>query len=211
MKLLIIEDQTMIRQLLVMGCRKAKPDAEIYSASNGAEGIELCRREKPCLVILDLMLPDCDGLSLVPDIRACSHDTKILVLSSHADEFTLHRVQKAGVNGFVNKSAQAFDVLLEALNTILAGQPYFCSAILAIRARMRSDPLSFSKVLSDREMKLLELLGQGLTNEEIGLRLDLRPNTVRNHRQNIMTKLGIGSTPQLIRYALSKGFNRMGR
>lgn len=211
MKIVIIEDQTMIRHLLIMGCRKAKPKAEIYDASSGSEGLALCRRVKPDMVILDLMLPDCDGLSLVPGIRAASRDAKVLILSAHADEFTVYRMLKIGVNGFVDKNSQTFEVLSGALNTIEAGQTYYCSMIVSIRERMRSDPMSFSKVLSDREMRLLELLGEGLSNEEVGQRLNLRPNTVRNHRQNIMTKLGVSSTPQLIRYALTKGFNRMGR
>lgn len=210
MKLVIIEDQTMIRQLLVMACKQAVADAEIFSAANGAEGLELCRREQPELVVLDLVLPDRDGLDLAPEIRASVSGVKVLVLSSHADEFTLHRVQQSGINGFIDKNAQTLAVLQEGLHVVLGGHSYYCSIVQGMRARMRADSLSFSKVLSDREMGLLGLLGQGLSNEIIGERLGLRPNTVRNHRQNIMTKLGLSSTPQLIRYALEKGFTRSG-
>ena len=208
MKLVIIEDQTMIRQMLVMACKQAMPGAEILSAANGAEGLELCKNEKPELVVLDLVLPDFDGLELVPLIQACGNGVKVLVLSSHADEFTVHRVQQSGVNGFIDKNAQTLGVLQEGLHVVVGGNSYYCSVVQAIRGQMRTDPLSFSKVLSDREMGLLGLLGKGLSNEEIGDRLGLRPNTVRNHRQNIMTKLGLSSTPQLIRYALEKGFTR---
>jgi DNA-binding NarL/FixJ family response regulator len=211
MKLVLIEDQAMIRQLLVMACAQALPDAEIFSAASGADGMEQCRREQPAVVLLDLVLPDADGLDLVPQIREAVMGVKILVLSSHTDEFTLHRIQRSGVNGFVDKNEQAFGVLQEALAAVLEGRSYFCSMTQTLRARMKADPRSFSKVLSDREMELLALFGRGLSNDEIGEKLELRPNTVRNHRQNIMTKLGLGSTPQLIHYALEKGFTRSGR
>ena len=210
MKLVIIEDQTMIRQLLVMACQKAFPEAEVFSAANGVEGVALCAQEKPDIVLLDLVMPDCEGLDLVPDIRRISSKVKVLILSAHADEFRLHRAEQSGVNGFVDKGGQVLAVLEEALRTIQTGQSYYCSVMRWIRVQMREDPLSFSKVLSDREMELLTLLGMGLSNEEIGTRLGLRANTVRNHRQNIMTKLGLGSTPQMIHYALSKGFVRVG-
>jgi len=211
MKLVLIEDQAMIRQLLVMACKQALPEVETFTAANGAEGVELCRREQPALVLLDLVLPDCEGMDLVPALREAAPGTKILVLSSRTDEFTLHRVQRSGVNGFVDKNEQTLAVLQEALAAVLAGRSYFCSVTQTLRARMKADPQSFSKVLSDHEMELLALFGRGLSNEDMGDKLGLRPNTVRNHRQNIMTKLGLSSTPQLILYALEKGFIRSGR
>lgn len=211
MKLVLIEDQTMIRELLIIECRQAMPDAKVFGAASGAEGVALCEREQPEMVLLDLVLPDGDGLDLVATLRAKVSEVKILVLSSHADEYTMLRVQQSGVNGFVDKNDQAVEVLKEALRAVISGQPYFCSVTRRIQARMKADPQSFSKLLSDREMELLVLFGRGISNEEIGGKLDLRPNTVRNHRQNIMTKLGLGSTPQLIHYALEKGFTRSGR
>ena len=150
-----------------------------------------------------------ESASILPRISTAL--AKILVLSSHTDEFTMHRMHRAGVNGFVAKNEQTVEVLREALGCVLNGRPYYCSATQAMRARLKADPQSFSKVLSDREMELLGLFGRGLSNDDIGEKLTLRPNTVRNHRQNIMTKLGLGSTPQLIHYALEKGFTRAGR
>lgn len=211
MKFVIIEDQTLIRQMLVGACRQAMPEATVWSAATGAEGLELCRREKPELVLLDLVLPDADGLDLAADIRGVSDETKILVISSHTDDYTVHRVQGADVQGFVDKNVEAVDILGDAFEALLGGGTYFCAGVREARARLKADPQAFTKVLSDREMELLALIGQGLDNEEIGGRLGLRPNTVRNHRQNIMAKLGLGSTPQLIRFALEKGFTRLAR
>ena len=210
MKLLVIEDQTMIRQLLVMACKLTVPAAEVFSAADGASGVELCRKEQPDLVTLDLVLPDRDGLNLVPALRAAVPAVKILVLSSHVDEFTFYRLQQSGVNGFVDKNAQTLEVLREAIDAILAGDSYNCSIIKELAHRMRADPLAFPKLLSRREIEVLGLLGRGWSNERVAERLNLSPRTARNHRQNIMKKLGLSSTTQLIRYALEKGFARVG-
>lgn len=210
MKLVIIEDQTLIQELLVMACRISYPQAQIYSASTAAEGLELCRAQTPDVVLLDVVLPDRDGLDLLPAIRESAPDAKILVLSSHTDEFTLHRAYDAGVNGFVDKNLQTLEVLHEAVGTVLEGKSYASAAVQKIRAQTRADPRSFAKVLSDRELELLVHFGYSRSNEEVATLVELSPRTVRNHRHNIMRKLGLKSTPQLIRYALDKGFTRGG-
>ena len=206
MKLVIIEDQTLIQELLVMACRISYPNAVIHAANNASDGLGLCRLHRPDIVLLDIVLPDQDGLNLLPEIRSISPEIKILALSSHIDEYTLHRAFAAGVNGFVDKNVQTLEVLHEAVGAVLEGRLYASSSVQEARARMRSDPQSFAKVLSDREMELLRYFGYGKSNEDVAALMQLSPRTVRNHRHNIMTKLGLKSTPQLIRYALDKGF-----
>ena len=208
MKLVIIEDQTLIQELLVMACRISYPTAPIHAASNACDGLALCHAHKPTVVLLDIVLPDRDGLELLPAIREASPEAKILVLSSHMDEFTLHRAYAAGVNGFVDKNLQTLGVLHEAVTAVMQGKSYSSDAVQKMRAQTRADARSFAKVLSDREMELLCLFGLGKSNEDVAVQMTLSPRTVRNHRHNIMTKLGLKSTPQLIRYALDKGFAR---
>ncbi|MCU0791441.1 MAG: response regulator transcription factor [Opitutaceae bacterium] len=208
MKLVIIEDQTLIRELLVMTCRQTYPDATIHAADTVGEGLALCRLHLPDLVLLDVVLPDGDGLELAPALRTLSPEIKLLALSSHTDEYTLHRAFAAGVNGFVDKNLQTLDLLHEAMRNVLAGEFYASASVHQARARMRADAKSFDKILSEREMELLGHLGYGKTNEEIATQLGLSPRTVRNHRHNIMAKLDLKSTPQLIRYAIEKGFTR---
>jgi two-component system response regulator NreC len=210
MKIVAIEDQTLFRQLLLIVCRNVMPEASLVEASTGREGVEVVRREQPDLVLLDVSLPDGDGILLASELRVVSPRSKVLIISAHTDEYTLMRVQRAGVQGFVDKNADAMDHLRQAVRAVLEGKPYFGDGLQTKFARMKNDAQSFNKILSDREMDLLVLFGQGCTNEDIAARLDLRPNTVRNHRQNIMTKLGLSSTPQLIRYAFEKGFTRVG-
>jgi two-component system response regulator NreC len=206
MKLLIIEDQHLIREMLVSACQRAYPEARIHEAGTAEEGLEQFLQIEPNLIIIDIGLPDGDGVVLAEKMRKKSERVRIIVLSSVLDEYTLHRAQFVGINGFVDKSARTFGTVKDAIAAVMDGRPYACSVVREARARMRGSAHCFSKLLSNREMELLVQIGRGKTNEEIGETLALSAKTVCNHRQNIMTKLGIKSSVQLLRYAAEKGF-----
>ena len=211
MKIVIIEDHQLVRDMLVLACGNVEPGAEVGGASTCAEGLALCQRQQPDIVFLDLVLPDGDGLDWVGKIFAAAPRSRIIALTSHADEFTLHRAVRAKVHGFVDKNEQPLGLLREAIATVMAGRPYFSSVAQRVRATLRDDPVAFTKVLSDREQELLRYFGEGLSNEEVAGRVGLTEGTVKLHRRNIMGKLDVHSTPQLMRYALEKGFTRAGR
>lgn len=204
--MLIVEDQKLIRDMLVLVCQRAYPDALIYEASTVQECIDQFHRTSPDLILLDILLPDGDGIVVASHIRQTDNRVRIIALSSNLSEYTLYRAQFAGVNGLVDKNAHSFEVVKEAITTVLNGHTYACSIVRETRARMRESAHSFTKLLSNREMELLVKIGRGATNEEIARILDLSIKTVCNHRQNIMTKLGINSSVQLMRYAAEKGF-----
>ncbi len=208
MKIIIVEDHQLVREMLVMTCGSVVPGASVAGAATGGEGVTLARRLQPDVVFLDLALPDGDGVDFVPKIFAASPTARIVALTSHTDEFTLHRALRARVHGFVDKNEQPLEVLHAAVITVMDGRTYFSSAAQRLSLAMRNDPASFDKLLSDHEQRILGLLGEGLTNDEAAARIGLSGATVRTHRNNIMTKLGIHSTPQLILYAIEKGFTR---
>jgi DNA-binding NarL/FixJ family response regulator len=208
-KIVIVEDQTMLRELLVIVCQEDHPGAEVRSAADGASALTECRRHKPDLVILDLVLPDADGLSLLKEIFAAAPAAKIIALSSHLDEFTLHRAVASRVHGIIHKNEQPRQILREAIAAVMGGRPYFSPIVQHLRASLRSDPAAFDKILSEREQEVLRLIGEGLTNEQIAQRLDVTVHTAKAHRLKLMAKLEMHSTPQLIRYALEKGFTRL--
>ncbi len=208
MNIVIIEDHQLVRELLVGSCGSLVPGAQVVGASSGAEGIALCRQHQPDIVLLDLVLPDGDGLDCVARILAAAPNARIIALTSHADEFTLHRAMRARVHGFVDKNEQSLHLLGEAIATVMEGRTYFSSVALRIREGLRKDPAAFDKILSDREQELLPFFGEGLSNAEVAQRVGLTAGTVKLHRRNIMGKLGVHSTPQLMRYALEKGFTR---
>ena len=194
--------------MVIRICRQ-HPDCEsVADASDGEKGLLLCEKLKPDLVFLDIDLPDGDGLDVVDRITKAVPRVKIVVLSAHTDDFSLHRCFSRHLQGFVDKNEQAIDAVTEAIGAVAKGGSYFSPAVLRGRVAMRENPNAFVKVLSSREQELLRLLGQGLSNEEVAAMVGLSPNTVQNHRRNILGKLGLHSTPELIRYAAEHGFAR---
>jgi DNA-binding NarL/FixJ family response regulator len=197
-----------MRDLLVRACREMGPGAIVSGARDAAAGLELCRAAQPEVILLDLALPDRDGLELLDDLLAASRGSKVIGISAYTDEVTLHRALRSPLHGFVDKNEQTIDHVAAAIRAVLGGERYLSP--MAHRARLShgSDPLAFDKILSTREQQLLRLFGRGLTNEEIAGMVNLSELTVRNHRCRTMAKLGLRTTAELIRYALEKGFAR---
>jgi DNA-binding NarL/FixJ family response regulator len=208
-KIVVIEDHALIRDLLVKSCRESPDATVVLGARDGVSGLELCREHQPDLLVLDLALPDGDGIDLLKSLRAVSPGSRVIALTSHTDEFTLHRALSAHVHGFVDKNEQPLDILAEAIREVMAGRTFLSSVALRTKATLRSDPAAFNKLLSEHEQYVLGLFGLSLSNEEVGEVIEVTPGTAKNHRQIIMGKLGIHSTPHLIRYAAEKGFTRV--
>lgn len=208
-KILVTEDQTMSGELLASACAQAIPGSRVCNAGDGAAAITAARELIPDLVILDLVLPDCDGLALTKELFAISPSVKIVVLSSHLDEFTLHRVANSRVHGIIHKNEHPAAFLREAIDTVMAGRQYYSPIVQSLRASLRADPAAFNKILSDREQEVLGLIGEGFNDETIAERLGFTARTAKAHRVKLMAKLNMHSTPQLIRYALEKGFARI--
>ncbi len=199
----------MVRELLELACAQALPGGTIDAVGTRAAAVAACRTAPPDLLLLDLVLPDGDALDLMPEIFALAPGVRVIALSSHIDEFTLHRALSSRVHGILDKNEQPVRILREAIAAVLAGRQYFSSFVQRLRASIRADPAAFDKILSDREQEMLRYIGEGLTNEQIAARLRISASTAKNHRLNIMAKLDMHSTPQLIRYAIEKGFARI--
>jgi DNA-binding NarL/FixJ family response regulator len=131
---------------------------------------------------------------------------RILVLSSHCDEFTVYRAEKARVHGFVDKNTNTVESLKEAISKVVRGKTYFSESFLRIKAARHSNTASFDKVLTDRERSILALIGEPLSDAEVSVRLGISIDTAQKHRFNILRKLGLQTTPELIRYARIHGF-----
>lgn len=199
----------MFRDVMRKACAARFGHEVIGETDSGLAAIEMVSRLKPDAVILDLSLPDMDGFNVVDRIFKELPRTRILVVSAHCDDYTLFRVEKSGVHGFVDKNSNTVETLREALIAIEAGRIYFSAAFQSAKLARRSDPMSFTKLLSDRERAVLSLIGQGLSDDEIGERLDVSPRTVQTHRSRILCKLAIKGTPKLIAFAIEHGFTRV--
>lgn len=209
MNVVVIEDQVMVRGLIARVCQERFSCERLAEAADGRTGVALCQQLQPELVLLDLDLPDGDGLDRMPEIRRVAPHARIVVITSHSDEFSIHRSLEAGVAGFVDKCAHPIEAVSEAIRAVESGRRFFSPVVGRARAQLRDDPKAFTKLLSAREQEVLRLLGEGLSNDEVAAHVGVSPQTVHSYRRNIMSKLGIHSTPHLIRYAVQKGFTRL--
>ena len=209
MKVVLIEDQAMFRDFLKKICREHLHLKVVGEAEDAAKGLALCRKHKPDLVLLDLNLPDRDGLSISDELLAMDPAMRVLALSSECDDYTLYRVLNSGVHGYVDKNRQSMEMLKLAISEVLKGRVFFAEVVQQVRQKLRVQPKSFPKLLTGREQELLPLLGGGLSNEEVARELSISRYTVQLHRRNIMQKLNLHRTPDLIRYAVNRGFAKL--
>lgn len=199
----------MFREAVRKACSRDFGHEVVGETDSGVAGVELITRLQPDVVILDLSLPDIDGFNVADRALRAIPALKILVLSSHCDDYTLFRIEKTGVHGFVDKNTNTVAALRDALVALAEGRGYFSAVFQAAKSARRADPNSFTKILSEWERAILSLIGQGLSDDEIGERLNISFRTAQTHRSNIMRKLNIKGTPKLITFAIEHGFTQV--
>lgn len=196
----------MFREVLRKICEQDLQHKVVGEAGDGRKAVEAVLKEKPDMVLLDLHLPNLDGFGVIEEIRKALPEVIILVLSSHCDDYTVYRAEKAGVQGFVDKNTNSVTALKNAISLVTRGKASFSEAYNRIRAQRRADPQSFDKVLGNRERTVLAMVGQSMRDGEIAERLSISEQTVATHRLNIIRKLGLANTTELVRYARDHGF-----
>jgi DNA-binding NarL/FixJ family response regulator len=196
----------MFREVLRRICEVDLRHHVVGEADDGRRAVDVVASTKPDLVLLDLHLPNLDGFGVIDEIRKKLPEVLILVLSSHCDDYTVFRIERANIQGFVDKNTNSVASLKEAISDVAAGKYTFSEAFRRVRARRHSDPQAFDKVLGNRERTVLALVGQSLRDSEIAERLQISEQTVSTHRLNIIRKLGLSNTTELVRYARDHGF-----
>lgn len=210
-RIVIVEDHLMFREVLRKVCVDELKHEVVAEAADGAKAVDLVTRHSPDLVLLDLHLPNLDGFSIIEALRKTARELRILVLSSHCDEFTVFRAERLRVQGFVDKNTNTVATLKAAITAVADGQAWFSEAFLRVKKARLRDPLSFDKLLTERERIVLALIGEPLTDIEIAERLKIASETVEKHRFNILRKLGFETTAELARYAREHGFTLAAR
>ena len=205
-RIVIVEDHLMFREVLRKVCTEDLQHEVVGEADDGKRAIEVVRRATPDLVLLDLHLPNLDGFGVVDAIRKIAPYVRILVLSSHCDEYTVFMAEKLRVQGFVDKNTNTVATLKVAITTVSEGKMWFSPAFQRTKLARRSDPNSFDKILTDRERDMLALFGTPFSDEQIGAKLAISIETVQKHRFNLLRKLELNSAPELVRYAREHGF-----
>lgn len=206
-RVVVVEDQRLVAEFFAYHCRDLGLKVVQQCATFG-EGLAAIRTHKPELVLMDISLPDGDGLELAKVVLGELPQVKILAISSHRDPWTMLQVQRIGLHGFVDKNEQRPEVLTEAIHAVLGGRVYYTPIVNESSATIRRDPKAFIRVLSDYETRILSMIGESKNDEEIAATLHISPATVQSRRRDILRKLDIHTTPKLIHYAIVNGLTR---
>jgi len=210
--IIIIDDHPLFREGLKTIISRDDRFKVVGEAGSGHEGLEMTKRLKPDLVIVDISLPDQSGIQLTRELRQFLSETKILIVSMHSKIDYIAEAFQAGATGYVVKES-ASERLLQGLKSVAKGDYYLDSSVShAVVENLMKSPLKAAKItdadyatLTPREQEVMRFLAEGLSSKAVAEKLFISPKTVENHRANIMNKLGLHSTIELVRYAAKLG------
>jgi two-component system, NarL family, response regulator NreC len=207
-RILIADDHFIVRAGL-RALLKSEPAFELVGEANGGhEALDLVQRTRPDVLILDLSMPDLDGIAITRKLKPEFPALRILILTLHEDQALLKGAIKAGASGYILKRAVEVE-LIAAIHAVLRGDLYLDPALtrglLDEPAPPARPPSASIKSLTPRETEVLQLLAEGYTNRQIGERLSLSVRTVEGHRSNLSDKLGLRSRVEFVRYAREHG------
>lgn len=207
--IVLADDHQVVRQGL-RALLEAEPDFRLIGeAGDGLETAQLVERLQPDVLIVDLMMPNLNGLEVTRQASQRSPQTRVVILSMHANEAYVLEALRNGAAGYVLKDSSAAD-LVQAVREVIAGRRYLSPplserAIEAYLHKAGAAALDPYETLTTREREVLHLAAEGYTNAEIAARLSISPRTAETHRANMMRKLELRTQTDLIRYALRRG------
>jgi two-component system invasion response regulator UvrY len=203
-RIAIADDHAIVRDGLKRILADQADMEVIGEASDGFEAVELVRKLKPDVIILDISMPAKDGLDATREIGALKAATRVLILTMHSDEHYAIRTMRAGATGYLVKGASS-EELLRAIRTVAGGQRYLPADLESAFAEHFLTPETSytpAESLSDREFQVLCLLASGFTNREIAEKLFISVKTVDSHRSRILDKLSLRNNSDLTRFAI---------
>ncbi|MES0447100.1 MAG: response regulator transcription factor [Desulfobacterales bacterium] len=211
--ILIIDDHPLFREGLktIIG-RKETLFEVVGEAENGLEGLRKAKKLKPDLAVVDISLPDKSGIQLTREIRSLLSNTRIMIVSMHSKMDYISEAFQAGATGYMVKES-ASERLLQGLESVAKGDYFLDSSVShAVVENLIKTPAKETRItnadygtLTPREQEVMRLLAEGLSSKEVASKLFISPKTVENHRSNLMNKLDLHSTIELIRYASKLG------
>ena len=204
-RILIADDHELLRRGLVAELSQVPGWIVVAEVANGRAAVASAAVLKPDLVVLDLTMPELNGLEAARQILTADASMRILILTAHESEQLVREVLSVGARGYVLKS-DAGRILVVALQALLAGGSFFTSSVarMVMDGYLRNDAseASTTQTLSSREREIVQLLAEGNSNKDVARALNISVKTAETHRSNIMRKLGLGSLPELVRYAI---------
>jgi DNA-binding NarL/FixJ family response regulator len=214
-RILLADDHTIIRSGLKL-LLEQQPDFKVVAeASDGREAVQLVSKLRPDVVILDIGMPNLNGIEATRQIVSEDPKAQVVILSMHSDEGYVLRALKAGARAYILKNSAEAD-LIRAVRFVAEGKSFFSPAISKMlledyvrQVREKSVEDTY-ELLTPREREILQLLAEGKANKEVAGVLNLSLHTVETHRSNILRKLNLHGTPELILYAVRKGIIGIG-
>ncbi|HDS84031.1 MAG TPA: response regulator transcription factor [Phycisphaerales bacterium] len=208
-RVILVDDHEIMREGMCALLRKCEDIEVVGQAANGRAAVELVEQLDPDVVIMDIGMPNLNGIEATRQMKEQRPALKIMALSTHSDGTIVAKMIKAGASGYMLKES-AFSELKEGIGTMLQGQIFLCRHISKVvfsdYINMLTNPKAAeSDGLSSREREVLQLVSEGHTTKEIAKILHLSPKTVDSHREHIMEKLGIRNVAGLTKYAMREG------
>ncbi|MBI9080942.1 MAG: response regulator transcription factor [Pseudodesulfovibrio sp.] len=212
MQIMIVDDHPLFREgLKAIVNRDAKYTVAV-EAGDGREGIRLAKKHEPDIMLVDISMPGKNGIQMIRELKQSLPETKFIIISMHSEADYIVEAFQAGATGYMVKESAAAQ-LIKGLDTVAAGELFLDNALSqevvfklmqtkSDKTKNKLDPYS---TLTAREQEVLRMLAEGLTTKNVAQKLYISPKTVENHRTNLMKKLNLKSTVELIRYAARLG------
>lgn len=212
-RVLLSDNYRIVRQGIRSLLKKESDIEVVGEAEDGRSAVQLARKLKPQVVIMDITMSDLNGIDATSQITKQMPSVKVLAFSTHIDWRFVREMLKAGATGYLTKDC-AYEELVDAIHTVAANQTYFSSGIADIIRReyvqkqSKADNSVFS-LLTPRERETLQLMAEGKSTKDIALHLELSMKTIETYRQHIMAKLNIHSLAELTKYAIREGLTSL--
>jgi len=220
-RLMLVDNHEIVRAGLKSFLESQDGFQVVAQANSGAQAIERISEAMPDVVVMDISMPEMDGLETTRRLKDCCPDVQVLALTVHADKQYLFQMMAAGASGYITKQAAA-EELVTAVRAVANGSIYLQPVLarwlledyrrLAAQAGAETHPAGDNRpamknldALSNREQQVLVLVSEGFTNPQIGEKLGISPKTVARHRERIMNKLNMHSSAELVRFAVRAG------
>jgi len=209
-RILLADDHKLMRSGLRLLIEQQSDLSVVGEASDGREAVSLAKSLRPDVAVMDISMPNLNGVEAAHQITHSQPETGVIILSMHPDESYVLRALKAGAKGYLLKDSAESDLIL-AVRAVAGGKSFFSPAVSKVllddymRKLKRSGAEDAYDLLTSREREILQLIAEGKSNKDVANLLNLSVYTVETHRSNVMQKLHLRGVPELTLYAVRKG------